>query len=388
MPLPIAAMPTGDHNPNGHTTTEVYNALVGRLGSRRWSYRYELLTNTHARIMDLEEVLECTVEWQYLADIKRQATMTIRDLGRVNYLSDRLRPWVRLHLSPFGEKDWVEWPMGMFLLNSPTRHAGEYDTIDRAITAFDPTWAMEDDKVTSRAPVAAGSNLVSSAIAQVTAAGAVPNSPEWILATRSTETLPATREWPPGTSRRQICNDLLAMAEFESISFDGLGRAVLQPYVDPNTRPVTWTYTYGQEGLVIPDVDQELDLFNIPNKVLIVVSEPDQAMVVASATNTNPASPTSTVRRGRTIVDFRDAEEAASQTVLNARALRILREHAQVYEHLVFSTGAMPFHGFNDVLSINYDPLAINTKYHETSWTLEMKHDGKMRHEARRLVNV
>lgn len=378
-------VPTGAQNPNGFRTTAVYNALTGRTGSRRWSFRYELLTSTHQRIFDLEEVIACEVEHQYLADIKRQAKFTIRDRGRINYLSNRIRVWVRLHLEPFGTNDWVEWPLGVFLLTSPTRHADELDRVDREVEGFDPLQALGEDLVATRYVVNAGTNIVNHVASLV--AGVVPT----VKATKSLHLLPATKEWPPGTSKRTIANELLAMAEYESVAFDGFGIGILKPYKPPEERAPMWTYAYGQESLIVPNVDQELDLFLVPNKVLIVVSEPDQPMMVASATNTNPASPTSTVRRGRTIVDFREAEEAATQAVLNDKALRYLREASQIYEHLTFETGLMPIHGTNDIFRLTYDPLAINALYSETSWTISVGENGipePMKHEARRLVSV
>jgi hypothetical protein len=378
-------VPTGDRNPNNHTATEVYDTLVGRLGSRRWSTRYELLTNTHARIFDLEEVLGCTVEHQYLADIKRQATFKIRDRGRINYLSNRIRPFVRLHLLPYGDNDWVEWPLGVFLLVAPTRHANEFDVVDREVQGFDPLQALADDKISSRVAYAAGSNVVNNAYALISTV-----VPFWLY-TRSTETLTAVKEWPPGTSKLTIANELLNIAGYESVSFDSEGRGVLKPYQAPEERASVWTYAYGQEGLVVPDVDQELDLFSIPNKVVLVVSQPDQPLLVGTAININPSSPTSTVRRGRTITDFREEEEASSQTVLTAKALRILREQSQIYEHLVFQTSLMPFHGTNDVYQLEYDPLAISARYNETSWTITIPEGGvpePMKHEARRLVSI
>lgn len=375
-------VPTGDHNPNSHVTADVYNTLTGRRGSRRWAFRYELLTNTHVRLFDLEEVTAGRIEHQYLADVKRQATFTIRDLGRINYLSDRIRVWIRLLIEPFGTGDWVEWPMGVFLLASPIRHANEVDVVEREVEAYDPLQALGDDLVSARYVVAAGANVVAAAKTVIT--GVVPV----IKATGSTETLVAAKEWPPGTSKRTIANELLSIAEYESVSFNGMGEAILKPYVDPSVRAPMWTYAYGDESLVIPNVDQELDLFSVPNKVVGVVSEPDQPMLVASATNANPASPTSTVRRGRTIVDFREAEEAASQAVLQTKVNRYLFEHAQMYEHLGFETALMPIHGTNDVYQIKYDPLAINAKYAETSWTIELLAGATMHHEARRIVSV
>lgn len=375
-------VPTGAQNPNNHGTTDVTNGLVGRLGSRQWAFRYELLTNSHARLFDLDEVLEASVEHQYLADIKRKATFSIRDRGRINYLSDRIRPWVRLHLPPYGTNDWVEWPLGVFLLTSPTRHADEYDRVTRAVEGYDPMQWLAEDLISTRYIVAAGTNIVNNVASLV--AGAAPT---WKI-TRSSETLPTTKEWPPGTSKLVIANELLAIAEYESVSFDGFGDGVLRPYQSPEARASMWTYAYGQESLIVPNVDQELDLFTVPNKWVAVVSEPDRPLLVASYTNANPASPTSTVRRGRTIVDFREQEEASSLTVLQNKVKRYAFEASQIYEHLKFETGLMPIHGTNDTYWLDYDPLAVNAKYAETSWTIKLEAGAPMMHEARRIVGV
>ena len=50
-------------------------------------------------------------------------------------------------------------------------------------------------------------------------------------------------------------------------------------------------------GLVVPDAGQELPIAKIANKWVLVVSEPDQPPLVATYTNNDPASITSTVQR-------------------------------------------------------------------------------------------
>lgn len=375
-------VPRGDRNPNSHGTRDVFNALHGHTGSRTWSFRYELLDKNHNRIFDLHEVVACQVEHQYLADIKRQATFTIRDEGRINYLSDRIRPFVRLYVPPYREKDWVEWPLGVFLLASPTRHANEYDVVDRAVEGFDPLQALGDDIISTRFSVAAGANVVQAAYDLISSV-----VPVWKY-TRSAETLTATKEWPPGTSKRSIANELLGIAEYESVSFDSDGVGIIKPYQPPEERAPIWTYSYGEDSLIVPNVDQELDLFSIPNKWVGIVSQPDQPLLVGTYTNSNPASPTSTVRRGRTIVEVHEDIEASSQTILNNKVKRMGFEASQIYEHLTFETGLMPIHGTNDVYKILYDPLAINASYAETSWTIDCEAGATMKHEARRIVSV
>lgn len=374
--------PLGLRNPKGIDAVTVRNILVGRYGSRRWEFWYEHLRKTHELVGYLTQVESCSIQHQYLADIKRQATVRMREEVDFDYLSDRVRPVVRLLIPPFGENDWVEWPQGVFLLAAPDRDADEYDRVLRDVEAYDPLQALADDLVANRYSVAAGTNVVDHVASLV--AFAVPI---WQV-TRSTETLVSAKEWEPGTSKLRIANELLASAEYSSVSFDSEGVGIIEPYQSPEEKATEWTYEYGEESLIHAEVKQTLDMFSVANKWVAVVSEPDRPLLVASYTNSNPASPTSTVRRGRTIVDFRTEEEAVSQTVLNKKVRRYALEASSAYEHIEFSTLLMPIHENADVFQFSYNPLGVNGKVTETAWTLEMSIEGRMQHTVRRVVNI
>ena len=351
-------------------------------GSRRFSFRYELLDKNNVGKGDLDTVTDATVSMDWLANIKRKLTMTMRDGGSltIDWLSDRIRPWVRLHLPPFGEDDWVEWPQGVFLLNSPTRSTDDAGTVWRNVSGFDQGQVYADDKVESRYTVAAGE-------AYTTAVSTLLGSVDATITT-SSATLPVAREWDPGTSKLRIINDLLDAIAYESLSFDEWGRAVVRPYVLPSHRPEEFVYADGDSSLMLARVDQELDLFSVANKWVLVVSNADQNPITSIYTNTSASSPTSTVRRGRVILDFRTEEDAADQGALDAKAQRLAFEASQVYEALVFSTGTMPIHSGNDVYRISFSPLAVNGAYAETGWTMPMKIGAAMQHKARRVVSV
>lgn len=51
------------------------------------------------------------------ADIKRTARFTIEEDERINWLTDMLKPSMRLWMG----KDWVEFPLGVFVLSTPVR---------------------------------------------------------------------------------------------------------------------------------------------------------------------------------------------------------------------------------------------------------------------------
>lgn len=377
------SIPTGDHNPNGHDPDEILAALQGRGGSRMLSFRYDLLSGTGLFIQPLTNIQSCKISQNWLADIKRTAVFTVQDTGEINYLSDTIRPWIRLHLPPYGPDDWVEWAQGVFGLSSPTRHADGAEVVTRQVDAYDMLQKYADDRVSSRYVVSTGTSYTN-AIGVLL--GLSPFSRRRL--TFSGSLLPGFREWDPGTSKLRIINDLLAAINFESLSFAEDGTAVTQRYISPQERAEEYTYADDQNGVMIPEVDQTLDLFSIPNRWTLVVSEPDQPMVISTYTNTDPGSLTSTVRRGRIITDFRTEIEAADQAALDAKVQRLAFQASQVYEAIEFQTALMPIHSGNDVYRIRYDPLSINAKYAEHSWEMELKAGAPMKHRARRVVSI
>jgi len=374
-------VPTGDRNPNGYAAADVLEALQAPHGSRRFSFRYELLDSTNATVEpEIFGVLSGEVSNNHLADIKRTARFNILETGTIDYLSDRIRPHARLHLYPYTVDDFVEWPLGVFLLSTPVRHIDRFGRITRDVAAYDQLQVFTDEVTTDRYTVAAGANVVA---AVTTLLGGIPASIE-----PSTATLVTAKEWDPGTTKLKIINELLGMINYESLSFDEDGLAIVQAYRSPTERAVEYTYATDQSGLMVPEADQELDLFAVPNQWTLVVTEPDQPVLTSTYTNNDPGSPTSTVRRARTISDFRIEVEAVDQATLDAKVARLAFEASQVYEALEFSTAVMPIHSGNDVIHIQFDPLAINHKYAEQTWTLPLRAGATMTHRARRVVTV
>lgn len=374
--------PITEHNPNDHTAAEVLAALQGRTGSRRLSFRYELLASNLAKLGDLTNVIDARVEQNWLADIKRKASFTLRDTGGIDYLSNRIKPWVRLHVPPYQDDDWVEWPQGVFLLTTPARHIDAADRVTREVEGYDGLQVLAEDLVSTRYTVAAGASYTATVSSVLAAAGLVAS----IHASASV--LPVAMEWEPGTSKLKIVNELLSAINYQSLSFDENGQAIVQSYVSPASRAPGYTYADDAAGLVVPEVDQELDLFGVPNQWTLCVSEPDRAALVATYTNTDPSSPTSVPRRGRTITDFRTEQTAVDLTALQAKVARLAFDASQVYEALEFETALMPIHSGNDVLRVTYSGLAIDDKYAEQSWSMPLKAGGRMAHRVRRVVSV
>src|SRR5690606_718090 len=138
----------------------------------------------------------------------------------------------------------------------------------------------------------------------------------------------------------------------------------------------------------IPGPAHTLDLASVPNRWVRVVSHPGRAAIVSEYSNDNPASPTSTVRRGRTLTDFATVDDAADQDNLDALVERIAQEGSQVYESIDWSSSIMPFHSGNDVYRLRHSALSVDDVFIEESWSLQLRAGTEMRHTARRIVGV
>lgn len=202
-------------------------------------------------------------------------------------------------------------------------------------------------------------------------------------------TLPTTKEWEPGTSKLTIINDLLGSANFESAFFDEDGVLILRPYESPTLRPSEYIYETNSESIISGNVDQTIDLFAVPNSWVIVYSDPESEPMVAKYTNDNPHSITSTVNRGRKIVDVRSETEApASQSALDAKVMRLAEEASQIYEHITFTTALNPIHQNGDVYNLVIDGLVVDDKFSEQNWSMVLEPGGEMQHEVRRSVEI
>lgn len=280
------------------------------------------------------------------------------------------------------EEGWAEFPLGVFLLSSPKRKTDTSLNVIREIAAYDQLQVLMDDKVTDRYTVTAGTNYITAIGTLLTGAGVTSQN----LTARSS-VLPVSLDWPPGTSKLIIINALLGAINYWSLFFDAFGIAVARPYVLPSSRASDYTYQDDSKSVTFPDMEQNLDLFSIPNKWVITVTEPDQTVISSTYTNTNALSPTSTVGRGRTIVDF-TTDTGADQTTLNAKVQRLAFEASQVYEEVTLETAIMPMHSENDMIMLTFSTLGISDKYSESSWAFDLRAGARMKHSVRKIVAI
>lgn len=316
-----------------------------------------------------------SVSLNSLAEIKRTGRFTISEVDAkdIDFLNDRLRPVVII--------DDKEYRLGTFLLPSPTRKT-QKGIITRDIEAYDVLQILKEDRITSRLFYRKGSRYEDIIRQMVNSAG-IKN----VLLEKTDSVLKRDREFEIGTSKLDVCNQLLQETNYTTLFTDENGVVKAKKYILPNARKIEISYLANELDITVRDsaVD-EYDLFNIPNVWVIIVSNGETEPMKAVYRNDNPADRTSTVARGRNIVDFREVSDIADQTTLNNYVKRVAYDSSNIFRKIQFETLINPVHGYGNCIYIEDKKLGIREKYIETMWEIPLEVGGRMKHAGRRIV--
>lgn len=401
----------------GYSAEEIRDVLHGKYGSRVVKFRYDLLDLNERKKGELHRVISGEVSMNAFNTIKRTAKFVLEDefdesrayykwtdvdfqtwedIGdarfqelwsvtrestpKVDWLNDRIQPFVMFQM-PDG--NWIEFSLGIFLLSSPTKR-DENGKITREVEAYDGLIILDQDKFTTRQYYPAGT-LYEQVITEILRSAGINKIN---IEIPSGATLPNDKEFAIGETKLTVINDLLNSINNTPLWVDASGYYRTSRYERPDEKPVGYTYSDREMSIIVKGIEEELDLFNIPNSWVVTVTNPESEPLTARLDNNNPESPTSIPSRNRRIVDFREVEDISSQATLNNYVERIATEASQVYGRVKFSTPIMPFHEYYDVIRLQYSDMGIDDKFSETSWTIKLEAGSEMEHEARKVVNI
>lgn len=360
---------------NGYTREQVMQALHASGGHWQTKIRYELLNRHDIKIGELTAT-GGSITFNSEAEIKRIANFTVKETNDIDWLNDRIRPVFCLRMPDGG---WAEWPLGVFLISSPRRT--EKNVIMREIEAYDPCVILKEDKFDNRYLIPTGMTYTA-AITQILNDAGITK----VNITAHDGTIGADKEFEIGTDKLSAVNQLLGEINYTSIWVDTNGYFVARPYIIPSERDAEYEYRTDDLSIIEHGATEEVDLFGVPNKWVVVCSTPDKAVLVSQYVNDLPTSRTSTISRGRVITDFRQVDDILDQETLDEYTKRIAYNDSWVYEKLNFSTLPMPHHDYLNCLYIDHKLLGAASKYIETSWTIDL--NGQMTHNCRRVIRI
>ena len=340
-------------------------------------YRFELLDSDEKVIGELRTVSGGYIDSSIFNTIHSGGTLALveDEAQEIDYLNDRIKCYYEMYY----DGSWISYPLGIYLLSSPNRESSS-GYIARNIEIYDKLLILEQDIISASYTVASGTNVVTEVTSIITGAGETGVSIE-----ATTEVTAAAKTWEAGTSKLRIINDLLGSINYFTLRANNAGRYTSQPYVLPAARGISWEFIDNSEGLYLPSFTQELDYYFVPNKVVLVVSNPEQTELTATATNEDASSPFSYQARGRWIVDFRTEIEATSQSVLDDKAERILAEGMQLNEGIEYQHAYIPLELHNAVTFKN-SQLGISANYTIARQRTPLKAGELVRSSIRRVM--
>lgn len=314
-------------------TVSVEEALYG---DRVTSYRWEVLEHSNGidkLVGTLDGVADGSLTWVQNAAVKGSGNIEVIALDaaqpgmlRISDLSlesVRLRPVCTIQGLP-------ENPLGVFLVAAATE---DWQSTGRvwSLELLDRTTVPSQDFMEESYAVAAGTPILKR-VQQILA-----SSGEYMAIDESNSVATSTgMTWEAGTSKLKIINDLLDVAGYNSLWMDGYGDLQATPRVLPANRSLTYDLLGiprelqdGQTSIYSPDWTRDRDSFEVPNKVIAIQAAggEDEAALVGTWTNTDPASPYSYPSRGRWIPHVLDSVETPEGTA--AQTLEFLRNRAR-----------------------------------------------------------
>jgi len=278
------------------------------------------------------------IRWQFL--LLDSADRPLRTLDGVTggsaeiVAQDQLGGSAKLTLDQRGDIDWMSnrvqaichdgdssWAVGTYLFASPdANHTAFGLTFD--VGLLTKMNVIQEDTVEERFSVPAGAAVIPTVVSLIQSTGETR-----IAATNTGVTTTSGMTWEAGTPKLRIINDLLQAAGYWSLWCDGSGLFRVEPYVNPELRPVSFVFEHGERSLHMPDWGRTQDHTSVPNRFVAVGQGDDEsAPLVGVATNEDPNSPYSFQARGRWITATDTGVEGETQAIMDAHAARRLRD--------------------------------------------------------------
>lgn len=324
-----------------------------------------------AKVTELSPIGTVAIRMQRGRTIKTSMSGTFRPNPLVDWLRDELRPVAVIN----GEEHHV----GVFLAAS-YQESREDGAKSISVSAYDNCWRCQTVVLRSALEVNYTQNIVSKVQELLKMCGITQ-----ISAVDCGDSYPFIYEWPMGTNMLTVINESLAMINYDELSFDGDGTAIIQPRVDAAEENVKHQYSASNpDSLLLPRVSKTADYFEAPNVFIVYVSNPEQNLTPVTVVNNYVNSPVSVPRRGREIAKLVRVDSASSQLMLRAKAMSIMLESAQASETIEFSTALQPGHGVGDICSIIAD--GISGIGREVEWRMELTAGGEMTHKIERAI--
>ena len=277
----------------------------------------------------LSEVTSCSANWD--ADTATLSSASIE-------LSDDIPPecYVRAYCEATQDGVTERFAIGTWLVQTPSKSS---DNTKRTVScdAYSPLLELQDQQP----PIGwCADGSIDDAIVDVCSHMRAP-----LVVNATGVTLPSQVVAADGDTWLDILWALCDAAGIE-VAIDGMGRVVPRPRVVPwALNPSMTLDDRGERGILSADATEETDLFDIPNRMEVVVSDSNRS-ISGFFVNDDPASPVSTVSRGRVVSRRETNPDGLMAGCTQAQAVefaeRLLREASVLTKTWTVKMGFVP----------------------------------------------
>ena len=298
---------------------------------------------------------------------------------RIVWEDTKIIPYMRVQM-PDGV--WVEYPLGEFFPSTPSRKLKNGQVV-RSIDLYDDSIKLMDWKFERPYKIAKGTSYDTAIKLLMDIGGADKQNIERIGKVTEVDIV-----YDGGTSFMDAINDLLKRVTYVPLFVDSRGFFTSFKYFKPTQKSPDFEFYDDEYSIIFDGIEEELDMFRVPNKFVLVHSNPSKNDVWRSVIkNTDPDSPTSIPRVGRIIVDYEEVSEVQSQQELQNMNEKRSFEKSQVYGRLMFSSALVPNFEVLDTISFGNTDLNISDKFLVVKYDMDLKVGGQMKFEVRKVVD-
>lgn len=295
-------------------------------------YRYVVVDRTTwGETRELTDITGGSISRKYLSTLKEGATLDYEDTAQITTVGN---DYVRIYLDATDGEQTESVALGTFMVSTPSQTKSDLG-VNGTATLYSLLQIVQDEGLSEILTIPAETNVITYAAGLLSARG--------LNVHVQNESSVATAKDTVFDTENTVLDVVIwctQAADFGTPLIDGYGNILLQRYTDPTLNAPIVAYD-GASKVLFPEYTHELDTFSMPNKVVVVSSTPDSA-VVGSATNADPASPYSTATRGRTITATYSVDNLETTAQANEKAEALLRSLSLVeaveVEHLYNDT--------------------------------------------------
>lgn len=333
-------------------------------------FRYELLDEENSFIKHMNNVVSAKISYSSTSKLKLSGSIDL-NLGNSENINTNHRIRI-IHCLNNQEN-----ALCTLLVSTPSQKLYQnYKEI--SMECYSVLWLHEVDKITSRYSLTRGTNVVNEVKRLI--------GEKFVTIMPSPLTTSVDLEWEIGTSKLDICNELLQCINYTPLCPLPDGSITSEPYTLPQNKVVQVTYDdFDKENKIESDCVSEIDFFDTPNVFVRYVNNPETIDLVAVYENTNPDSPTSTVNRPRN-VDSQEIRDASDVQTLMDIAKKDCAAKTNKYHTVEFRTSINHRHGFETCIYLNIN--GVSGKFIEDQWDIDCVCGGSMNHIVRRIVEV